>query len=73
MNLTKGFARLNGERQVSKDSVRQAEQIFLESIRTLVADEGWKLDEGWSESHRLVDYSFTIRNWLMIMNMEVYR
>ena len=25
VNLTKGFARLNGERQVSKDSVRQAE------------------------------------------------
>ncbi len=54
VNLTKGFARLNGERQVSKDSVRQAEQIFLESIRTLVADEGWKLMKA-GVSQRLVD------------------
>jgi len=54
VNLAKGFARLNGEREVSKDSVRQAEQIFLESIRTLVADEGWKLMKA-GVSQRLVD------------------
>ena len=28
VNLCKGFARLNGEREVSKDSVRQAEHSF---------------------------------------------
>ena len=54
VNLCKGFARLNGEREVSKESVRQAEQIFLESIRTLVADEGWKLMKA-GVSQRLVD------------------
>ena len=54
VNLTKGFARLNGERQVSKDSVRQAEAIFLESIKTLVADEGWQLMKA-GVSQRLVD------------------
>ena len=43
MNLAKGFARLNGEREVSKDSIKQAENIFLESIKTLVADEGWQM------------------------------
>tara|TARA_R110001606_G_scaffold152132_2_gene292803 strand:- start:9383 stop:11122 length:1740 start_codon:yes stop_codon:yes gene_type:complete len=54
VNLCKGFARLNGEREVSKESVRQAEQIFLESIRTLVADEGWKLMKA-GVSQKLVD------------------
>ncbi len=54
VNLAKGFARLNGEREVSKESVRQAEQIFLESIRTLVADEGWKLMKA-GVSQKLVD------------------
>lgn len=69
VNLTKGFARLNGERQVSKDSVRQAEQIFLESIRTLVADEGWKLMKA-GVSQRLVD----IHSQLEIYDNEgVYR
>ena len=29
VNLCKGFARLNGEREVSKDSVRQAEHILF--------------------------------------------
>jgi DNA replicative helicase MCM subunit Mcm2 (Cdc46/Mcm family) len=43
VNLAKGFARLNGEREVSKDSIKQAENIFLESIKTLVADEGWQM------------------------------
>ena len=61
VNLAKGFARLNGEREVSKDSVRQAEQIFLESIRTLVADEGWKLMKA-GASQTIGRYSFTIRN-----------
>jgi len=69
VNLTKGFARLNGEREVSKDSVRQAEQIFLESIRTLVADEGWKLMKA-GVSQRLVD----IHSQLEIYDNEgVYR
>ena len=69
VNLTKGFARLNGERQVSKDSVRQAEAIFLESIKTLVADEGWQLMKA-GVSQRLVD----IHSQLEIYDNEgVYR
>ena len=41
VNLCKGFARLNGEQEVSEYSVRQAEEIFIRSIKTLTDDEGW--------------------------------
>ena len=41
VNLCKGFARLNGEQEVSEYSVRQAEEIFIRSIKTLTDDDGW--------------------------------
>ena len=42
VNLCKGIARLNGEREVSVTSLTNAERLFNESMATLEGDEGWK-------------------------------
>ena len=42
VNLCKGFARLNGELEVTARSIRYAERIFRESLDTLVHDRGWQ-------------------------------
>lgn len=52
VNLCKGFARLNGEQEVSEYSVRQAEEIFIRSIKTLTEDEGWGImNSGGNKKH----------------------
>jgi hypothetical protein len=42
VNLCKGFARLNGEREVSETSLWHSHKIFMESMATLEGDAGWK-------------------------------
>lgn len=42
VNLCKGFARLNGESEVSANSILYAERIFLESMETLLKDGSFK-------------------------------
>jgi len=42
VNLCKGFARLNGELEVSAHSIDYAERIFLESMETILNDEDFK-------------------------------
>ena len=42
VNLCKGYARLNGETEVSITSIYSAEQLFLESMSTLKGDPSWK-------------------------------
>tara|TARA_A100001391_G_scaffold104046_1_gene69421 strand:+ start:1132 stop:2856 length:1725 start_codon:yes stop_codon:yes gene_type:complete len=66
VNLCKGFARLNGERVVSRMSIEKAERIFTESLNTLIQDGDWKyLKSGatkrMAEVHqRLDDYARTL-------------
>lgn len=42
VNLCKGFARLNGEREVSETSLWHSHKIFMESMATLEGDASWK-------------------------------
>ena len=42
VNLCKGYARLNGETEVSITNIYSAEQLFLESMSTPKGDPGWK-------------------------------
>jgi DNA replicative helicase MCM subunit Mcm2 (Cdc46/Mcm family) len=66
VNLCKGFARLNGERVVSRMSIEKAERIFTESLNTLIQDGDWKyIKSGASKRiaqvhQRLNDYAQTL-------------
>jgi len=66
VNLCKGFARLNGERVVSRMSIENAERIFTESLNTLIRDGDWKYmkagaSKKLAEIHqRLDDYAQTL-------------
>ena len=66
VNLCKGIARLNGEREVSITSLWHAEKLFETSMDTLKHDAGWRhFARGSSEriamvADRLKDYAYEV-------------
>ena len=66
VNLCKGIARLNGEREVSVTSLWHAEKLFETSMDTLKHDAGWRhFARGSSEriamvADRLKDYAYEV-------------
>ena len=67
VNLCKGFARLNGERVVSRMSIEKAQRIFTESLNTLIQDGDWKYMKA-GATQRMADIHQRLNDYALTLN-----